>query len=240
MGRHIRSKSLKCRLNCKTECDTEFSNLDIYGRRQSIGSVANRKGSFGQKPLGQTLSLELVFEDEKQKENVNVTCRERSVGSTIGSRSISGYSRLQDSNSYFIGIEDARGKNDCDTCACKRCMCDSCQCMEIVTPFAQVLSKLNSVRSNLQNVLNVMSEQGINFTNSLIKADVSGSQTKIGVGQPYLKQSKVSLADLDWCLDQLETLCSHQSVADMTREKFINLLAKEIKKLPKYKIILDM
>ena len=235
MGRHIRSKSLKCRLNCKTECDTEFSNSDIYGRRQSIGSVANRKGSFTQKPIGQTVSLKLVYEDQKQEENVDVACRERSVGSKIGSRSVPGYPRLQDSNFCFVGTEDARGKTDCDTCACKRCMCDSCQCMEIVTPFAQVLSKLNSVRSNLQNVLNVMSEQGITFTNSLLKADVSDSQTNIGIRQPYLKQSKVSLADLDWCLDQLETLCSHQSVADMTREKFINLLAKEINKLPKSK-----
>ena len=249
--KHVRSHSLKCRSNCNPECETESSSFDLHGRRQSTGSSHNRKlfGNltiFGQKTLRPNLNLGRVHENEQDDVFDGESGSQLSSGPKFpttfyhrpGSylhRSMSEHGRRFSHHSYSssVGTDDGRSEDSCDTCVCKKCMCENCKCMEIVTPFAQVLAKLHSVRENLEHVLNVFSEQGIDFTKSLLKPDVEDTDTNTisPNEQPYLSNSMDSLANLDWCLCQLERLCSHQSVADMTRQKFSNLLAQEITKL---------
>ena len=62
MEKHVRSKSLKGRSNCKSECGSEGPNIDLNVRRLSTGSPFNRKGIFGHKTLGHNLGR--VHEDD--------------------------------------------------------------------------------------------------------------------------------------------------------------------------------
>ena len=253
MERHKRSNSLKCKPNIRIDNDPEPSSYDIYNRRQSTDSPYSRRGSFGQKTLRPHIGLGRVYEGVLAG-SFDETENRRSSGPKLpthfnhrpGSyltRSTSEYrrySRRFSHSSTSIGSddhqEDETHEINCDKCTCNNCMCENCQCMEIVTPFAQVLTKLHSVRENLEHVLNVLTEQGVEFTNSLIKSGDNEDEVVNNIdGQPYLQESKASLANLDWCLNQLEKLCSHQSVADMTRQKFNNLLAIEVNKLSKSK-----
>ena len=245
VGKHVRSNSLKCRPSIKFDNESEPSSYDTQSRRQSTGSPYARRGSFGQKTLRPHL-LGRVYEGVLTG-SFDETENDRSLGPKLpthfkhrpGSyltRSTSEYRRysrrFSHSSQGSIGSEDNREDEICDKCTCNNCMCESCQCMEIVTPFAQVLTKLHSVRENLEHVLNVLTDQGIEFTNSLIKPDSNENlEASIVDGQPYLQESKNSLANLDWCLAQLERLCSHQSVADMTRQKFNMLLRSDVNKL---------
>ena len=43
-----------------------------------------------------------------------------------------------------------------------------------------------------------------------------------------LSQAIATLEELDWCLDQLETIQSHRSVGDMATSKFKRMLNKEL------------
>ena len=250
MEKHVRSNSLRCRPNLKFENDIEPSSFDIHDRRQSVGSPYTRRGSFGQKTLRSNVGLRRVYEGVQTDGGYDEPENQRSSGPKLpthfnhrpGSyltRSVSEYrrySRRFSHSSSSIGSEDPREDEVCDNCTCKSCLCENCECMEIVTPFAQVLTKLHSVRENLEHVLNVLTEQGVEFTNSLIKPTINETEVASNLdSQPYLQESKASLANLDWCLCQLERLCSHQSVADMTRQKFNNLLAQEVNKLSKSK-----
>ena len=247
--KHERSNSLKCRPNIKIEIDPEPSSYDFQNRRQSTGSPYARRGSFGQKSLRPHL-LGRVYEgvqtgsfdepEDLQSSGPKLPTNFNYRPGSYLTRSTSEYRRysrrFSHSSQGSIGSGDNREDEICDKCTCNNCMCENCQCMEIVTPFAQVLTKLHSVRENLEHVLNVLTEQGIEFTNSLIKPDSNENEVASNIdGQPYLQESKTSLANLDWCLTQLEKLCSHQSVADMTRQKFNILLRSEVSKLSKSK-----
>ncbi|KAF0774181.1 cAMP-specific 3',5'-cyclic phosphodiesterase isoform X1 [Aphis craccivora] len=44
----------------------------------------------------------------------------------------------------------------------------------------------------------------------------------------YLKMSIETIEELDWCLDQLETIQTHRSVSDMASSKFKRMLNKEL------------
>uniref|UniRef100_A0A3Q1BK65 Phosphodiesterase n=1 Tax=Amphiprion ocellaris TaxID=80972 RepID=A0A3Q1BK65_AMPOC len=81
----------------------------------------------------------------------------------------------------------------------------------IVTPFAQVsriytLCFHNSYFSDLQHVF-VLSEE------------------------PYQKLAVETLEELDWCLDQLETLQTRHSVSEMASNKFKRMLNRELTQL---------
>ncbi|KAL0277908.1 UNVERIFIED_CONTAM: hypothetical protein PYX00_005025 [Menopon gallinae] len=99
----------------------------------------------------------------------------------------------------------------------------------IVTPFAQILASLRSVRNNFLSLTNVPSTKQSRRS--------SGAQTSGASPQPrtlnpqdesYMKLAIETMEELDWCLDQLETIQTHRSVSDMATLKFKRMLNKEL------------
>ncbi|XP_056678098.1 cAMP-specific 3',5'-cyclic phosphodiesterase 4C isoform X2 [Monodelphis domestica] len=95
----------------------------------------------------------------------------------------------------------------------------------IVTPFAQVLASLRTVRSNFA-VLTRLQDR--------VAKRVSGSNPTSGCRAPPLpedacqKLAMETLEELDWCLDQLETLQTRHSVSEMASNKFKRMLNREL------------
>uniref|UniRef100_A0A8C8E086 Phosphodiesterase n=1 Tax=Oryzias sinensis TaxID=183150 RepID=A0A8C8E086_9TELE len=89
----------------------------------------------------------------------------------------------------------------------------------IVTPFAQVLASLRTVRSNFAVLTHLQDRLG----NNVCLCDLSE--------EPYQKLAMETLEELDWCLDQLETLQTRHSVSDMASNKFKRMLNRELTQL---------
>ncbi|XP_052255077.1 cAMP-specific 3',5'-cyclic phosphodiesterase 4C-like isoform X1 [Dreissena polymorpha] len=115
----------------------------------------------------------------------------------------------------------------------------------IVTPFAQVLASLRSVRNNYINLTNVTAKErshgsGLrpqqNHTSSLggiAKQHENPGHTmspspRSQLDEGYQKMAVETLEELDWCLDQLETIQTHRSVSDMASSKFKRMLNREL------------
>ncbi|XP_034737102.1 cAMP-specific 3',5'-cyclic phosphodiesterase 4D-like isoform X10 [Etheostoma cragini] len=98
----------------------------------------------------------------------------------------------------------------------------------IVTPFAQVLASLRTVRSNF-SVLTHLQDRGTN------KRPTSSNQPPMCkpclTEEPYQKLAVETLEELDWCLDQLETLQTRHSVGEMASNKFKRMLNRELTQL---------
>uniref|UniRef100_A0A669EL10 Phosphodiesterase n=1 Tax=Oreochromis niloticus TaxID=8128 RepID=A0A669EL10_ORENI len=101
----------------------------------------------------------------------------------------------------------------------------------IVTPFAQVLASLRTVRSNFTILANVTTP-----TNK----SVSCCQTPLPphltchdclLQETYQQMARETLEELDWCLDQLETIQTHRSVSEMASNKFKRMLNRELSHL---------
>ncbi|XP_053501282.1 cAMP-specific 3',5'-cyclic phosphodiesterase 4D isoform X1 [Ictalurus furcatus] len=96
----------------------------------------------------------------------------------------------------------------------------------IVTPFAQVLASLRTVRNNFAALTNLQQERTTNkrapMCNppSLPKASFTE--------EAYQKLATETLEELDWCLDQLETLQTRHSVSEMASNKFKRMLNREL------------
>ncbi|XP_041281723.1 cAMP-specific 3',5'-cyclic phosphodiesterase 4C-like isoform X1 [Onychostruthus taczanowskii] len=103
----------------------------------------------------------------------------------------------------------------------------------IVTPFAQVLASLRTVRSNLTHL---QDRAGIKRGSSSSlpsgsKASLSGPLPSWRVSpaeDAHQKLSRETLEELDWCLDQLETLQTRHSVSEMASNKFKRMLSREL------------
>merc|ERR1719500_248859 len=98
----------------------------------------------------------------------------------------------------------------------------------IVTPFAQILASLRSVRNNYISLTNVPPTH-----RSRRPSLASGPAfTHLSRSEPsdenYVKRAGETLEELDWCLDQLETIQTHRSVSDMASSKFKRMLNKEL------------
>ncbi|XP_046742134.1 cAMP-specific 3',5'-cyclic phosphodiesterase isoform X2 [Diprion similis] len=97
----------------------------------------------------------------------------------------------------------------------------------IVTPFAQILASLRSVRNNFLSLTNVPTNK------SRRSSGAQGGSTpqprNLAPGdEPYMKLAVETIEELDWCLDQLETIQTHRSVSDMASLKFKRMLNKEL------------
>ncbi|XP_038019867.1 cAMP-specific 3',5'-cyclic phosphodiesterase 4C-like isoform X2 [Motacilla alba alba] len=95
----------------------------------------------------------------------------------------------------------------------------------IVTPFAQVLASLRTVRSNLTHL---QDRAGIKRGSS--SSLPSGSKASLSE-DAHQKLSRETLEELDWCLDQLETLQTRHSVSEMASNKFKRMLNRELSHL---------
>ncbi|XP_072245335.1 3',5'-cyclic-AMP phosphodiesterase 4C-like isoform X2 [Leuresthes tenuis] len=98
----------------------------------------------------------------------------------------------------------------------------------IVTPFAQVLASLRTVRSNFAVLTHLQDRVGN-------KRPSGGNQPPMTkpclTEEPYQKLAMETLEELDWCLDQLETLQTRHSVSEMASNKFKRMLNRELTQL---------
>ncbi|XP_044299737.1 cAMP-specific 3',5'-cyclic phosphodiesterase 4A isoform X3 [Varanus komodoensis] len=95
----------------------------------------------------------------------------------------------------------------------------------IVTPFAQVLASLRSVRNNFSILANVP-------TPTSNKRSPMGCQPTVCKAtlseETYQQLARETLEELDWCLDQLETIQTYRSVSEMASNKFKRMLNREL------------
>ncbi|XP_061755402.1 cAMP-specific 3',5'-cyclic phosphodiesterase 4B-like isoform X1 [Nerophis ophidion] len=97
----------------------------------------------------------------------------------------------------------------------------------IVTPFAQVLASLRTVRNNFTTLTNVQCA-----SNKRSPAGTQPSVTKVCLSdESYQKLAMETMEELDWCLDQLETIQTYRSVSDMASNKFKRMLNRELSQL---------
>ncbi|XP_058488199.1 cAMP-specific 3',5'-cyclic phosphodiesterase 4B-like isoform X2 [Solea solea] len=97
----------------------------------------------------------------------------------------------------------------------------------IVTPFAQVLASLRTVRNNFTTLTNVQCA-----SHKRSPAAYQPSVTKVCLSdESYQKLAMETMEELDWCLDQLETIQTYHSVSDMASNKFKRMLNRELSHL---------
>ncbi|ESO07257.1 hypothetical protein HELRODRAFT_76777, partial [Helobdella robusta] len=95
--------------------------------------------------------------------------------------------------------------------------------VHVVTPFAQIVHSLRSVRNNFlsltksTSVLNKFEMRLINLSH-----DFSFVQDQLD------KLSSETLGELEWCLEQLEIIQTHRSVSEMATNKFKRMLNREL------------
>ncbi|XP_016091313.1 cAMP-specific 3',5'-cyclic phosphodiesterase 4C-like isoform X2 [Sinocyclocheilus grahami] len=97
----------------------------------------------------------------------------------------------------------------------------------IVTPFAQVLASLRTVRGNVAALTHMQDRNNkrLSGTNPQSACKTSLSD------EAYQKLAVETLEELDWCLDQLETLQTRHSVSEMASNKFKRMLNRELTQL---------
>ncbi|XP_029573464.1 cAMP-specific 3',5'-cyclic phosphodiesterase 4D isoform X6 [Salmo trutta] len=96
----------------------------------------------------------------------------------------------------------------------------------IVTPFAQVLASLRTVRNHFAALSNSVCARPLKrpCTDPLPPCLVPPEEA-------YQKLATETLEELDWCLDQLETLQTRHSVGEMASNKFKRMLNRELSHL---------
>ncbi|XP_031433186.1 cAMP-specific 3',5'-cyclic phosphodiesterase 4D-like isoform X1 [Clupea harengus] len=99
----------------------------------------------------------------------------------------------------------------------------------IVTPFAQVLASLRTVRNNFAVLTNIQQERTSNKRSPMCPS-TKAPKTSL-TDDAYQKMATETLDELDWCLDQLETLQTRHSVSEMASNKFKRLLNRELSHL---------
>ncbi|TFK06516.1 zinc finger protein 354C-like protein [Platysternon megacephalum] len=95
----------------------------------------------------------------------------------------------------------------------------------IVTPFAQVLASLRTVRSNFAMLTHLQDRVASKRTSSSNPPSVCKASLSEDACQ---KLAVETLEELDWCLDQLETLQTRHSVSEMASNKFKRMLNREL------------
>ncbi|XP_066534101.1 3',5'-cyclic-AMP phosphodiesterase 4D-like isoform X4 [Hoplias malabaricus] len=98
----------------------------------------------------------------------------------------------------------------------------------IVTPFAQILASLRTVRNNFA-LLTQHSPRSV--TVSPTESQTSDASNALCVEDPAQQLALDTLEELDWCLEQLETLQPRHSVSQMVSNKFKRLLSRELTQL---------
>ncbi|XP_056133621.1 cAMP-specific 3',5'-cyclic phosphodiesterase 4D-like isoform X2 [Lampris incognitus] len=98
----------------------------------------------------------------------------------------------------------------------------------IVTPFAQVLASLRTVRNNFAALTHLQDR----VANKRPSSSNQPSMCKPCVTEEqYQKLAVETMEELDWCLDQLETLQTRHSVSEMASNKFKRMLNRELTQL---------
>uniref|UniRef100_L7M9U1 Phosphodiesterase n=1 Tax=Rhipicephalus pulchellus TaxID=72859 RepID=L7M9U1_RHIPC len=95
---------------------------------------------------------------------------------------------------------------------------------QIVTPFAQILASLRSVLNNIKHLTKDVPPTMKVPSGSPGTTTSSSSLTE----EEYSQMASSTVKELEWCLEQLETIQSHRSVGDMASSKFKRMLNKEL------------
>ncbi|XP_057177190.1 cAMP-specific 3',5'-cyclic phosphodiesterase 4D-like isoform X3 [Triplophysa rosa] len=96
----------------------------------------------------------------------------------------------------------------------------------IVTPFAQVLASLRTVRNNFAALTNLQQDRTTNKRSPMCNQPPLAKTSF--TEEAYQKMATETLEELDWCLDQLETLQTRHSVSEMASNKFKRMLNREL------------
>ncbi|XP_077471227.1 3',5'-cyclic-AMP phosphodiesterase 4C-like isoform X2 [Stigmatopora argus] len=99
----------------------------------------------------------------------------------------------------------------------------------IVTPFAQVLASLRTVRTNFA-VITGQQDRPTSKTRSFGSNPPSMCNASLAE-EPHQQLAIETLDELDWCLEQLETLKTRHSVSEMASNKFKRMLNRELSQL---------
>ncbi|XP_069597160.1 3',5'-cyclic-AMP phosphodiesterase 4C isoform X1 [Ranitomeya imitator] len=95
----------------------------------------------------------------------------------------------------------------------------------IVTPFAQVLASLRTVRSNFAMLTHLQDR----VSNKRSSGNNPPTACKSNLSEDAVQKLAIeTLEELDWCLDQLETLQTRHSVSEMASNKFKRMLNREL------------
>ncbi|KAM6948818.1 3',5'-cyclic-AMP phosphodiesterase 4C-like isoform 2-T2 [Aplochiton taeniatus] len=98
----------------------------------------------------------------------------------------------------------------------------------IVTPFAQILASLRTVRGNFA----VITHQQDRAATKRSSSSNPPSMCKTSLAEePHQQLAVETLDELDWCLEQLETLKTRHSVSEMASNKFKRMLNRELTQL---------
>ncbi|XP_029432575.1 cAMP-specific 3',5'-cyclic phosphodiesterase 4D isoform X6 [Rhinatrema bivittatum] len=95
----------------------------------------------------------------------------------------------------------------------------------IVTPFAQVLASLRTVRNNFAAITNLQDRAPSKRSPMCNQPPINKATIP---EEAYQKLAGETLEELDWCLDQLETLQTRHSVSEMASNKFKRMLNREL------------
>ncbi|XP_048451657.1 cAMP-specific 3',5'-cyclic phosphodiesterase 4D-like isoform X2 [Rhincodon typus] len=87
----------------------------------------------------------------------------------------------------------------------------------IVTPFAQVLASLRTVRNNFATLTNLQERASSSKRSPMCNQPPMNKPSF--TEEAYQKLATETLEELDWCLDQLETLQTRNSVSEMASNK---------------------
>lgn len=98
----------------------------------------------------------------------------------------------------------------------------------IVTPFAQILASLRNVRNNYICLTNIAPSKCRRSSNTAATISATLSNKTNLAEDDVQKLAQETLEELDWCLDQLESIHAHRSVGDMASSKFKRMLNKEL------------
>uniref|UniRef100_A0A1I8I4F0 Phosphodiesterase n=3 Tax=Macrostomum lignano TaxID=282301 RepID=A0A1I8I4F0_9PLAT len=97
----------------------------------------------------------------------------------------------------------------------------------IVTPFAQVLHTLRSVYDSVRTMTSGGGRPAPAQNHSSSRRAPAGDAGSFA--DNHLAEK--TLKDLEWCLEQLETVQTHRSVADMASSKFKKMLKIELERM---------
>ncbi|CAF2816287.1 unnamed protein product [Rotaria sp. Silwood2] len=102
----------------------------------------------------------------------------------------------------------------------------------IVTPFAQLLASLKNVRKNFVDLTHIPPDRAKRSSQLGCAQAASPNFAKVTTtttpDDNSLSQAIATLEELDWCLEQLETMQTHKSVSDLASLKFKRMLNKEL------------
>uniref|UniRef100_A0A3Q3FHP2 Phosphodiesterase n=1 Tax=Labrus bergylta TaxID=56723 RepID=A0A3Q3FHP2_9LABR len=102
--------------------------------------------------------------------------------------------------------------------------------IQSVAATLQVLASLRTVRSNFAVITNQQDRTAMNAFYELNQSR-NALLCSSGTEEPHQQLAIETLDELDWCLEQLETLKTRHSVSEMASNKFKRMLNRELTQL---------